>query len=151
MSSINVEAALIDVLDLETDIASVASKAAAELDDKLLARNGNHPLTALQKLSHILESSVANVTDPTKPSSALNPTTAVLLRRAIPGGHEINRLEELLFKARKLTERLAATATEAASEPLELAALRDFCVDLSRHALAMRRSPLERPGHPFRH
>lgn len=151
MALINVEATPTDVLDWETDLASIASRAAAELDDKLLARNGIHPLTALQKLSEYLELSVANVADPAKPSSSLNPTTAVLLRRAIPGGHEINRLEVLLTEARRLSERLTATATAATSEPQEIAALRDFCVALSRHALAMRRSPLERPGHPFRH
>lgn len=151
MASAQVQASPTEVSDWDTDIASIASRAAAELDNKLLGRNGQRPLVCLHKLSEILRSSVVNVANPAELSSSLNPTTTVLLRRSIPGGHEIDRLERLLAEARVLTDRLSATADAVTPDPSELIALRDFCLALSRQALAMRRSPLERPGHPFRH
>lgn len=142
------EAESVDSLGWKEDLATLASRAAVELDDRILQRANTLP--SVRRLSEILASSVAEVHDAASPSSSLNPSTAVLLRRAIPGGHELNSLEELLEEARKLTGRINNLVENERPEPAALEQLREFCLELSRKALAMRRSPLERPGHPFR-
>lgn len=140
------------VVDAGTDLPSLACEAAVEIDN--LARGRNGDLSAVRALADTITKSVT-VDQPSSPASLLNPTTAVVLRRAIgavTGAGQPRKLDELLSKASEIAASLRSVAATPETPPMPrtLEELRAFCVALSNSAAAARRPPIERPEHPFR-
>lgn len=137
---------------LENDLPSLANRAAIELDNLTIGRSVS--LDAIQSLAIRISQSVTDVADPGSPSSLLNVRTAVLLNRAFgeaTPGVTGQTLDELLKNARELTSALTTINLTTAAERLdEVRRLRNFCVALSRQALAREITPEDRPQHPFR-
>jgi hypothetical protein len=139
--------------EVQEDLASLASRAAVELDHVVLGRLARaEGLPAVTRLANSLRD-WSDVNQPAAPDSALNPTTAVVLHRALNEytGHQApTHLQEILEKAAEVTERLRLVATQPAShDPGEVIRLRTFCIDLSKQALAALRSPYDDPQHSF--
>ena len=131
-------------LELEMDLASLASQAAIELDDLLLGRRKD--LTAVG----VLVDKIAAGLPEGKP---LDATTVVAIQRALidtPGSKQTTTVSELQSSAAEMTARLSGLITEEdvkGSDVLER--LRAFCVALSKHSTALQRSPYDRREHPF--
>jgi hypothetical protein len=131
-------------LELEMDLASLASQAAIELDDLLLGRRKD--LTAVG----VLVDKIAAGLPEGKP---LDATTVVAIQRALidtPGSKQTTTVSELQSSAAEMTARLSGLITEEdvkGSDVLER--LRSFCVALSKHSTALQRSPYDRREHPF--
>jgi hypothetical protein len=143
-----------DQLDeVQEDLASLASRAAVELDHIVLGRvDRAGDLSAVTRLATSLRD-WSDVNQPAAPDSALNPTTAVVLHRALNEytGHKApTQLQEILDKAAEVTERLTTVAKQPASlDGMEVIRLRTFCIDLSKQALAALRSPYDDPQNAF--
>jgi hypothetical protein len=131
-------------LELEMDLASLASQAAIELDDLLLGRRKD--LTAVG----VLVDKIAAGLPQGKP---LDATTVVAVQRALidtPGSKQTTTVSELQSSAAEMTARLSGLITESdVKAPNLLEQLRSFCVALSKHSTALQRSPYDRREHPF--
>ncbi len=131
-------------LELEMDLASLASQAAIELDDLLLGRRKD--LTAVG----VLVDKIAAGLPQGKP---LDATTVVAVQRALidtPGSKQTTTVSELQSSAAEMTARLSGLITESdVKAPSLLEQLRSFCVALSKHSTALQRSPYDRREHPF--
>ena len=131
-------------LELEMDLASLASQAAIELDDLLLGRRKD--LTAVG----VLVDKIAAGLPEGKP---LDATTVVAVQRALidtPGSKQTTTVSELQSSAAEMTARLSGLITESdVKAPNLLEQLRSFCVALSKHSTALQRSPYDRREHPF--
>lgn len=131
-------------LELEMDLASLASQAAIELDDLILGRRKD--LTAVG----VLIDKIAAGLPEGKP---LDATTVVAIQRALidtPGSKQTTTVSELQSSAAEMTARLSGLITGGdvkAADVLEQ--LRSFCVALSKHSTALQRSPYDRREHPF--
>ena len=139
--------------EVQEDLASIASRAAVELDHVVLGRSARaEGLHAVTLLATALRD-WSNVNQPAAPDSALNPTTAVVLHRALNEYTEHQaptQLQEILDKAAEVTELLRAVAEHPGSQnATEIIRLRTFCIDLSKQALAALRSPYDDPQHTF--
>ena len=137
--------------NLENDLPSLANQAAIELDTMVLG--GPVRLEAVRQLASQISRTVTDVNDPGSPSSLLNVRTAVLVNRAIGEaavGPANSTLDELLKRTKEVTGALLALDQVHHVSAAELARLRNFCVALSRHALAREVTPDDRPQHPFR-
>lgn len=125
----------------QIDLASLASRAAIELDNLMLKRPTS--LEAAQRLAARLSERI-----PSTPASKIpDIATVVALRRALietPGFTEATTLDELVKNAAQVTGLLSKAGPE-----VDLKLLRTFCVALSREATAAQRSPFERPEQPF--
>src|SRR6266487_4599571 len=127
-------------LELEMDLASLASQAAIELDDLLLGRRKE--LTAVS----VLVDKIAAGLPKGKP---LDATTVVAIQRALidtPGSKQTTTVSELQHSAAEMTARLSAlvAGTDVESQSVNLEQLRAFCVALSKHSTALQRSPYDR-------
>jgi hypothetical protein len=134
--------------DLESDLPSLASQAAIELDNYILHHETN--LRAAKRLAAKLANSVTSVYEPASSSSLLDPATTVALSRAfreLGGPTQPTHLTDLLAKASELTESLQKPEGRPDEE---LRVLRSFCIALSRQASTLERSPHDRYDHPFR-
>jgi hypothetical protein len=131
-------------LELEMDLASLASQAALELDDLLLGRRKD--LTAVG----VLVDKIAAGLPEGKP---LDATTVVAVQRALidtPGSKQTTTVSELQSSAAEVTARLSGLITGSdVKAPNLLEQLRSFCVALSKHSTALQRSPYDRREHPF--
>ena len=131
-------------LELEMDLASLASQAAIELDDLLLGRR--EELTAVA----VLVDKIAAGLPEGKP---LDATTVVAVQRALidtPGSKQTTTVSELQSSAAEMTARLSGLITGVdVKAPNVLEQLRSFCVALSKHSTALQRSPYDRREHPF--
>jgi hypothetical protein len=131
-------------LELEMDLASLASQAAIELDDLLLGRRKD--LTAVG----VLVDKIAAGLPEGKP---LDATTVVAIQRALidtPGSKQTTTVSELQSSAAEMTARLSGLITEEDVKGSDvLVRLRSFCVALSKHSTALQRSPYDRREHPF--
>ena len=131
-------------LELEMDLASLASQAAIELDDLLLGRRKD--LTAVG----VLIDKIAACLPQGKP---LDATTVVAVQRALidtPGSKQTTTVSELQSSAAEMTARLSGLITESdVNAPNLVEQLRSFCVALSKHSTALQRSPYDRREHPF--
>ena len=133
-------------LELEMDLASLASQAAIDLDDLLLGRRKE--LNAVRVLAKQIATNLPS-------GQAMDPTTAVAVQRALietPGLPQSTTVSELLTSAAKLTSRLSELVgkQEPTDNVDEVKQLRSFCLALSRNSTALQRSPYDRPDHPFR-
>lgn len=135
------------------DLAWVACQAATELDNLILGRSAS--IDAVKGLTSALSSSVVTGSAATAPASLVDPTTTVVLTRALresePNLHG-RTLEDLVKATVHLVEQLRQVAEPARTEQQEntLRVLRGFCLALSRHAAAVSPTPSNRPEHPFR-
>jgi hypothetical protein len=134
------------------DLAWVACQAASELDNLLLGRSAS--IDAVKGLTSALSSSVVSGSGSAAPASLVDPTTTVVLTRALresePNLHG-RTIEDLIKATVNLVEQLrhvAPATTEDQQKTLRV--LRAFCLALSRHAAAVSPSPANRPEHPFR-
>lgn len=137
------------------DLAWVACQAATELDNLLLGKNVS--ISAVQGLTSALSASVATEPGSAGPASLIDPTTTVVLTRALRDSQPVlkgRNLEDLVKVTVHLVDQLRRVvdpAGETATEHQDsLRVLRAFCVALSRHAAAASPSPANRPEHPFR-
>jgi hypothetical protein len=134
-------------------LAWVACQAATELDNLILGRSAS--IDAVRGLTSALSSSVVTGSPTTAPASLVDPTTTVVLTRALresePNLHG-RTLEDLVNATVHLVEQLRQVAEPArtAEQQKTLQVLRAFCLALSRHAAAVSPSPANRPEHPFR-
>ena len=141
---------------LKHDLASLSCRAAGELD--ALRLNRQHSFSAIESLLTCLDESIVNVTDPSSPSSLLNPTTAVIVNAAIGdvrGEGPLNHVTELVTVTSAITRRLK----ELLSDPegfrdgnfTRLAEMQDFCLALSKRAFGLKRSRNDTGyQHPYR-
>jgi hypothetical protein len=133
-------------LELEMDLASLASQAAIELDDLFLGRRKD--LTAVG----VLVDKIAAGLPEGKP---LDATTVVAVQRALidtPGSKQTTTVSELQSSAAEMTARLSGLINGGDVKPPApdvLEQLRSFCVALSKHSTALQRSPYDRREHPF--
>ncbi len=137
-------------LELESDLPSLASQAAVELDNLSLGRGKN--LSAVKTLAEKLSQSVTEVDEPSSRSSLLDPVAAVAVSRAIGDlgdSAQPKQLNDLLSRAGDLTRQLRALAEDATADA-DIPTLRSFCVALSRHASAAEPSLYDRYSHPYR-
>lgn len=132
-------------LELEMDLASLASQAAIDLDDLLLGRRKE--LMAVKVLAAKIAASLPS-------GQTMDATTAVAVQRALietPGLPQSTTVNELLNSAAELTARLSKLVSEPEPKDTEeVRQLRSFCVALSRSSTVLQGSPYDRPEHPFR-
>ena len=127
----------------QIDLASLASRAAIELDNLIL----NRP-TSLEAARGLAEK-LAEQMHSSKGKNVPDISTVVALRRALietPGLASATTLDELVKNAAAVTGWLSNAGPDAKAD---LKSLRTFCVALSREATASQRSPFERPEQPF--
>ena len=113
------------------DFASKATFASVQLDNLILGRSES--LSKVAELAVALER-VTDLLEPSSPSSLLDPTTAVVMNRAISAWSEapLKTLNDLFSQAREIAIRLRnAAANSATVSPDELRSLRTFCVKLA--------------------
>jgi hypothetical protein len=131
-------------LELEMDLASLASQAAIELDDLLLGRR--EELAAVGVL-------IDKIRDGLPHGQPLDTTTVMAMQRAFidtPGSKETNTVSELQTNAAELMARLSGIVAGAKNQQATaLEQLRSFCVALSKHSTALQRSPYDYQEHPF--
>jgi hypothetical protein len=139
----------------ENDLPSVASRAAIELDNLLLNRSTD--LGATQRLADIIAKSFPRNAEANAPAPFVNPTTAMVVNRAIADANIdklASRVDELIRHARELANTLQSVTAQAERSSIDeqrLQVMRAFCVALSRRALAEASlNRHARPQHPFR-
>lgn len=137
----------------ETDLASVACRAAIELDNQMLNRgNGVDSISQLHKM---VSESLPTGQDPMAANWLRDPSTTVVVHRALSRNSPATAVDELVKKAREILAQfssLIASPTEFVKQHREEAEkMREFCLALSRSASSTRRSPLDRnEGSVFR-
>ena len=145
-----------ELWELESDLPSIASLAAIELDRLALKRETN--LEGVSRLIEVISNSITGVAEPASPSSHLNPSTAVAVNQAIADSkfsdlsaqlanllEEAGKITSLLNEARQAPDQFRESNFEALKQ------MRSFCLALSRRALASERALIDiRPEHPFR-
>ncbi len=135
------------------DLASVALKAATDLDN--LIRHKPSDLEGVRELARQLAAKVVKDAG-ARPASLVDPTTAIVLGRAVgdtPGGMRPQQVREVAAATEQWIEQMADLVDAAGTADdlsRSLANLRSFCLAVSRHATAMTPTPLERTDHPFR-
>jgi hypothetical protein len=134
-------------------LAWVACQAATELDNLVLGKAVT--IDAVKGLSSALSASVAVGTGAAAPASLIDPTTTVVLTRALRDSHLTGKnLEDLVKVTVQLVDQLRQVAEPDNARTTEdlnaLRGLRAFCLAVSRHAAAASPSPANRPEHPFR-
>ncbi len=137
------------------DLAWVACQAATELDNLLLGKGVS--INAVKGLTFALSASVGTGSGSAAPTSLIDPTTTVVLTRALRDSEpdlKGRNLEDLVRVTVHLVDQLRRVAEPGGETTSEhqntLRVLRAFCLALSRHAAAASPSPSNRPEHPFR-
>lgn len=142
-----------DLLTMQprNDLSSLASHAAVELDEVILGRA--KALPAVQELAGVLSQLLASG-DPGHPTAGADPRTLVTVARAIndSGFARTSTVYELRQEAEGISRMLLSLtgAAEAQPTPEALAKMREFCLKLSKLALASRRTGPEFRQHPLR-
>jgi C4-dicarboxylate-specific signal transduction histidine kinase len=143
--------------ELETSLPSLASQAAAELDNLLLGKSNQ--VDALRRLSAQIAESIVNVDQPDAPGSLIDPSAVVVMHRAIgetnTTGVRMTTIHDLIHEATRITQGLESIGRDPEGTKSQAVSviekMRDFCLVLSRLASAHEQSVLERrPSHPFR-
>ncbi len=156
LSALNASIPCNQLCDLENDLPSLACQAAIELDNLILGYSTD--LEAVRRLISYISGSFTTVSDLSTGVSALDATTAVLIRRALHDSElarAVPNLEELVIQAKDVTSRLQRLVDEPRAlkeyARAELGPMRSFCLTLSKHALGFERGRHEmKPEHPFR-
>lgn len=138
------------------DLASLACRAAIQIDDLLLERGAE--LSAVSDLVTQISGAVTKVDKPALPNSLLDPTTAIAVNQAIQAAFSsqaLQKLDQLVKEADRITQRLIELSRDPAvfraENAEELGRMRTFCLALSRSFSALTRPPEDfRPDHPLR-
>lgn len=134
------------------DLASVALKAATELDN--LIRHQPTGLEGLRQFADQLSSRI--VRDPgAGPASLFDPTTTIVLSRAVGDAsgaapQQVNDVTVAIRAWVKQMSELIHAVEQTQDIIVPLTNLRSFCLAVSVHATAMSPKPFDRPDHPFR-
>ena len=146
-----------DIWELESDLPSLASHAAVELDNLILNR-AQH-LEAVRRLANMILGSFIPAGKGEAKQSAFDPTVVVLMNRAIADSglpdRNLRTVDELVKRADQIGEvlkRVSEHPREFRERDEEfLAQMRDFCVALSSRASArdLLFEEAEQP-HPYR-
>ena len=135
---------------LDPNLPSLASEAAIDIDN--LLSGGPQDLRAIQKLAERLKNTIELTDTADPPRSLMDPATLIILGEAIGEAtkdRSLSKVEDLLKEASKISESLSRDDLE--ENPAELKQARDFCIALSRAAMAYHKSISDlRPSHPFR-
>jgi hypothetical protein len=135
---------------LDPNLPFLASEAAVDIDNLLLHQS--RELKSIRTLAKRLNNSIEAGTLDGPNHSLMDPATLTVLNEAFAEAFKsasLQRVEDLLGEAAKIARLLSSLEPENISTELEKA--RDFCVALSRAAVAYRRSIKDvRPSHPFR-
>ncbi len=137
---------------LDPDLPILASEAAIDIDN--LLANQTESTDAIRKLSAQMKNSIQ--IDPTSnaPRSLMDPATLSILGRIIAKSSRTPktsmRIDQLLSEAVGIAELLGQD--DLPKDRGELEKARDFCIALSRAAIAYRTSirDMRIPPHPFR-
>lgn len=144
---------LSDVIDLDSDLPSVASQAAIELDNLLLERALE--LTAVARLAEMIRAVAPPAEHPLQIQHLDIGSTLAVNRAAarFAGAAAPTRLSELLPRVQAFAQRLsdlAGPATERNKVEGDVRELKAFCLELSRQAATGQRCAHDRPSHPYR-
>ena len=135
---------------LDPDLPFLASEAA--IDIEILLSGAKEDLSAIRRLAERLNNSIDSGTEDGRPRSLMDQATLTVLNEAVAEAvrHEsLQRVEDLMSEALKIFKLLSDEHLKDNRNALEQA--RDFCVALSRAAMAYRKSIRDlRPSHPFR-
>lgn len=143
--------------ELESDLPSLASQAAIELDNLILGRSSQ--VEAIRRLALRIGESVERDAEPASALSRLDPKTVVVIKRAIDDALRLNAplttVDELVHETGKIRERLERVSQNPQALQQHgidsLKQMRAFCLALSRRASAHEQSMDDRkPPHPFR-
>jgi hypothetical protein len=132
---------------LDPDLPFLASEAAIDIDNVL--SNGPKDSRATRALYDLLKNSIDLGNTDAPPRSLMDPATLTVLGEAVAEARRasLQSVEDLLGEAAKIAESLL---NEHPTRP-ELEQARDFCLALSRAAVAYRKSIRDmRPSHPYR-
>lgn len=138
--------------EFETDLASLASRAAINLDDMLLGRTQD--TCSILRLAKVFRGKLEVGSPDEKRQWLIDPPTAVIVSCAM---HEVDAdqpsetIEQVKRFAEEIARQLEAVATPSHPDATQLAMLRDYCVALSRSAASATYSPPElEEVHPYR-
>jgi hypothetical protein len=135
---------------LDPDLPFLASEAAIDIDN--LLSNRSEDLTAIRCLAERLRNSIESSGIGGSPRSLMDPATLTVLGEAVAetvGSESLQKVEDLLGEAAKIANSLSSGNPR--ENPLELEQARDFCVALSKAAIAYTKSIRDlQPSHPFR-
>lgn len=135
---------------LDTDLPILASEAAIDIQNIL--SNISVDLTAIRRLAQRLKNSIEADNAGGSPHSLMDPATLSVLSEAMVQsveGFASQSVEDLLREAFKIAGELSIGDPKSNRPSLEQA--RDFCVALSRAAMAYHKSIRDlSPSHPFR-
>jgi len=147
-------ASLSNILELDSDLPSLASQAAIELDNLRLNRASQ--LNAVGRLADIIHATMP----PAEHSwhiSHLDIGSTLAVNRAVARCFATlptsTHLDELLPHVRAVAQSLSALAEPGAvvdADAADVNTLKAFCLELSRQAATTQLSAHERPSHPYR-
>jgi hypothetical protein len=129
--------------DLSEDLSEVASRAAIELDNLRLNRSNKR--SAVERLTRMLNDWLAE-----SGGHALDPTTAVVVHRALSSGQgrvDISTLADLAKETRGLLDRFRSISQ--APNPRDLKELLEFCLSLSENASGSKAFGWGAPAQPY--
>ncbi len=150
-----------DMSIFKGDVPSLASYAAAELDDLIL--NRSRELSAVSLLIDEISESMV-LSDGTEEADSqrtwldpLDPTVAVLMHQAIMDSplrsSEVQKIHQLLAQSRRIIDslrRIVLDPEKAKENEDELNRMRAFCLALSKRAIAYEQSLCEfKPAHTY--
>lgn len=134
---------------LDPNLPFLASEAAIDIDN--LLSNRAEDLTAIETLAKLLTNSMEQGGTGGPPRSLMDPGTLTVLGQALAearSSQALQKMEDLLTEAARIAGSLSSH--DLKEKPDELERLRDFCVALSRAAVAYHKSIGDlRPSHPF--
>jgi hypothetical protein len=134
----------------DPDLPFLASEAAVDIE--ILLTGGEENLSALRRLTDRLHNSLDFSNEDGTPRSLMDPATLSVLGEAVTEtakNESLRRVEDLISEAVKIFKALSDENLKNNKNELEQA--RDFCINLSKAAMAYRKSIRDlRPSHPFR-
>ena len=137
---------------LDPDLPFLAIEAAVDIDNML--SNRSEDFKAIQRLTDRLKNSIDLSMEGKhyRSSNQLDPATLTVLGGAVSevtGKDSLQKVKDLIDEASKIVAILSSKELKKNRKDLEQA--RDFCVALSKAALAYHKSIIDlRPSHPFR-
>ena len=131
---------------IESDLPSLASRAAIELDNIIIEQEGE--LKAISRLAENIERSCSGTRATTHPVLLCDPSIAVVLNYAFADseivGGKLTTVDELLVQAKEIGSSLRSILADPVGfrqrDLRRLEQMRAFCVALSRRASAYEQS-----------
>lgn len=136
---------------LDPDLPFLASEAAVDLAN--LISGDSNDVSTIRQLADRLQNSIKKGSSGTPSRAIMDPAALVILGGAAAESSSTDpssrRVDDLLHRAMEMAEFLASESMQ--QTPGKLKEAMDFCVSLSRAAIAYRQSMRDlRPSHPFR-